>query len=138
MTIYISECWQTNVTFFGQKIDWLDWANCERPHQESSGLQHFYFKMILIPQQWDEIISNALSVYRSQNVLCRSKFIEPAQKFIYILCQSQTFWARQKKWFAFSKIGFVPAQKFLKRHWMQSNFWAGSKNLDRHKKFWYL
>ena len=42
---------------FSGKIDWSDWANCERPHQESSGLQHFYFKMILLPQQWDEIIS---------------------------------------------------------------------------------
>ena len=38
----------------------------------------------------------ALSFYRSQNVLGRSKFFVPDQKFIYILCQSQTFCARQK------------------------------------------
>ena len=42
---------------FSGKIDWSDWANCERPHQESSGLQHFYFKMILLPQQWDDFFS---------------------------------------------------------------------------------
>ena len=34
----------------------------------------------------------ALSFYRSQNVLGWSKFFVPDQKFIYILCQSQTFW----------------------------------------------
>ena len=38
--------------------------------------------------------SNALSFYRSQNVLSWSKFFVPDQKFIYILWQSQTFCAR--------------------------------------------
>ena len=40
---------------------------------------------------------NALSFYRSQNVLSWSKFFVPDQKFIYILRQSQTFCARQKE-----------------------------------------
>ena len=34
--------------------------------------------------------------YRFQNVLCQSKFFVSYQKFIYILCQSQTFCARTK------------------------------------------
>ena len=42
--------------------------------------------------------SNALSFYRSQNVLGWSNF----------LCQTN---ARQKKWFAFSKIGFCAITK---------------------------
>ena len=45
---------------------------------------------------FNSLDTNALSFYRSQNVLCWSKFFEQAQKFIYILCQSQTFCARQK------------------------------------------
>ena len=49
----------------------------------------------------------ALSFYRSQNVL--------DQKFIYILCQSQTFFARQKDDLHSVKLVFVTAQKFLKR-----------------------
>ena len=68
-----------------------------------------------------------MSFYRSQNVLCRSKFFVSDQKFIYILCQSQTFCARQKDDLHSVKLVFVPAQKFLKRHYMQSNFGAGSK-----------
>ena len=61
------------------------------------------------------VSSYALSFYRSQNVLCWSKFFEPAQKFIYILFQSQTFCARQKINLHSAKLFFVPAQKFLKR-----------------------
>ena len=59
---------------------------------------------------------NALSFYRSQNVLCWSKFFEPAQKFIYIFCQSQSFCAIQKDDLHSVKLVFVPTQKFLKRH----------------------
>ena len=40
--------------------------------------------------------TNALSFYRSQNVLGRSKCFVPNQKIIYILWQSQIFFARQK------------------------------------------
>ena len=61
-------------------------------------------------------VSNALSFYRSQNVLCQSKLFVSYQKFIYILCQSQTFCARQKDDLHAVKLVFVPAQKFLKRH----------------------
>ena len=44
----------------------------------------------------DAVHTNALSFYRSQNVLGWSKFFVPDQKYIYILWQSQTFCARQK------------------------------------------
>ena len=60
--------------------------------------------------------TNALSFYRSQNVLGWSKFFVPDQKFIYILWQSQTFCARQKDDLHSVKLVFVLAQKFLKRH----------------------
>ena len=55
----------------------------------------------------------ALSFYRSQNVLCRSKFFVLDQKFIYILCQSQTCCAQPKRWFAFSTIGFCAGTKVV-------------------------
>ena len=74
---------------------------------------------------------SALSFYRSQNVLGWSKFFVLDHKFIYILWQSQTFCARLKDNLHSVKLVFVPAQ-------MQLNFWAGSKNLDRHKTFWDL
>ena len=60
--------------------------------------------------------SNALSFYRSQNVLSWSKFFVPDQKFIYILWQSQTFCAKQKDDLHSAKLVFVPVQKFLKRY----------------------
>ena len=43
------------------------------------------------------------------------KFFVSDQKFIYILCQSQTFCARQKDDLHSVKLVFVPAQKFVKR-----------------------
>ena len=60
--------------------------------------------------------NNALSLYRSQNVLCWSKLFVPDQKSIYILWQSQTLCARQKDDLHSVKLVFVPAQKVLKRH----------------------
>ena len=63
-----------------------------------------------------QVHTNALSFYRSQNVLCRSKFVVLDQKFIYILCQSQKFCARQKNDLHSVKLVFVPAQNFLKKH----------------------
>ena len=58
-------------------------------------------------------------------------FFEPAQKFIYILCQSQTFCARQKEDLHSVKSVFVPkvfeealdAAKFL--GWLKKN-WTGT------------
>ena len=63
---------------------------------------------IIIPKK---CIPNTLSFYRPQNVLCQSKFFEPAQKFEYRL---------------------VPPQKLLGRHrnqfyWMQIIFLSGTK-----------
>ena len=82
--------------------------------------------------------TDALSFYRSQNVVGWSDFFVSDHRFIHILWQSQTFCARQKDNLHSVKLVFVPAQKFLKRHYMRSNFWADSKNLDRHKTFWDL
>jgi hypothetical protein len=45
--------------------------------------------------------------------LCQSKFFVSDQKFIYILCQSQTFCARQKDDLHLVKLVFVPAQNIL-------------------------
>jgi hypothetical protein len=55
--------------------------------------------------------THALSFYRSQNVLCWSKFFVPDQKFIYILWQSQIFCARQKDDLRSVKIGFCASTK---------------------------
>jgi hypothetical protein len=64
-------------------------------------------------------------------------FFLPDQRFIYIAWQSQTFCARQKDNLHSVKLVFVQAQKFMKRHEMQSNVWAGSK-IGQHKTFWDL
>ena len=60
--------------------------------------------------------SQALSFYRSQNVLSCSNFFVPHLKFIDILWQSQIFCDRQKDDLHSEKLVFVPEQKFLKRH----------------------
>ena len=78
-----------------------------------------YFRTImnvLFSQKSKKQQSNALSFYRSQNVLGWSKFFVPDQKFIYILWQSQIFCARQKDDLHSVKLVFVPEQKVLKRH----------------------
>ena len=61
-------------------------------------------------------LTYALSFYRSQNDLCRSKNFVSDQKIFYILCQSQTFCARQKDDLHSVKLVFVSVKKFLKRH----------------------
>jgi hypothetical protein len=58
----------------------------------------------------------ALSFYRSQNVLGWSKFFLSDQKFIYVLCWSQTFCARPKDEFYIVNSFFVPAQNILEWH----------------------
>ena len=54
---------------------------------------------------------NALSFYRAKKFLSWSTFFVLDQKFTYTLCQSQTFCARKKKIFAFSKIDFCASTK---------------------------
>ena len=44
-----------------------------------------------------QLLSNALSFYRSQNVLCQSKYFEPGQKFDCIQCLFKNFCAGTKK-----------------------------------------
>ena len=74
----------------------------------------------------------ALSFYRSQNVLCWSKCFVSDQKFIYILCQAQTFCARQKDDLHSVKLVFVPTQKFLKR--LTQKIWTGTKHFATCKR----
>jgi hypothetical protein len=57
---------------------------------------------------------NALSFYRSQNVLDWSKIFVPDQTFIYILWQSQTFCATQKNDLHSAKLVFEEALNALK------------------------
>ena len=79
----------------------------------------------------------ALSFYRSQNVLCCSKFFEPAQKFIYTLCQLQTFCARQKDDLHSVKLVFVPAQNVLKSFeifGLAQNIWTTTKHFGTCKR----
>ena len=57
--------------------------------------------------------SNALSFYRSQNVLHQSKFFVSDHKLIYILCQSQTFFARQNDDLHSVKLFFCVGTKVL-------------------------
>ena len=45
---------------------------------------------------YDKIYSNALSFYRSQNVLCRSKFFEPAKNLTAFSASSKPFVLAQK------------------------------------------
>ena len=42
---------------------------------------NFIVYVVHLSRQYMQLYSYALSFYRSQNVLCRSKFFEPAQKF---------------------------------------------------------
>ena len=58
-------------------------------------------------------MSNALSFYRSQNVLCWSKFFVPDQKkYLYVVAVTNIL-GQTKIWFAFSNIGFCASTKFF-------------------------
>ena len=59
---------------------------------------------------WD---LNALSFYRSQNILGSSKFIVPDQILIYILCQSQSYCARPKDDFYSANLVYCASTKYF-------------------------
>ena len=84
-------------------------------------------------KKMNEIQTNALSFYRSQNVLGRSKFFLP-DIYLHIVAVTNIL-CQTKRWFAFSKIGFCAGTIFFEE---ALNFWAGSKNLDPYKTFWDL
>ena len=73
-------------------------------------------------------LTNALSFYMSQNIFDWSKFFVLDQKFIYILWQSQSFFAKHKDGLHSVKLVFVTkvfeealnAVKFLAWH---KTFW---------------
>jgi hypothetical protein len=78
-----------------------------------------------------------LSFYRSPNVLGWSKFFVPHQIFIYILCQSQTFCARQKDDLLSVKLVFVPAQRGTKCSQifgLAEKIWTGTKHFGTCKR----
>ena len=58
--------------------------------------------------------TSALCFYRPQNALGWSKLFVPDQKFIHILCQSQTFYARQKDDLHSVKLVFEEALNAVK------------------------
>jgi hypothetical protein len=97
--------------------------HCSRWIYHCSHCKFFFLDWIWIVSV--PLIMNALSFYRSQNVLCQSKFFVSDQKFIYILCQT-------KRWFAFSKIGSCAGTKVFEEALNAVKF------LDRHKTFWDL
>ena len=71
--------WRSLVTNFGDEFWW--WIF------ETKGDEFWW--LILVTNLGDEfgwriLVTNALSFYRSQNVLCWSKFFEPAQKPILL------------------------------------------------------
>ena len=86
-----------------------------------------------VPAQKTVLLQVTKSFVPVQIFLCQTN-----NSFSYILCQSQKFCAWQKDKLNSVKLIFVPAQKLLKRHQIQSNFGADSKNLDQHKTFWDL
>ena len=82
-----------------------------------------------------------MSFYRYQNVLCWSKFFEPAQKFIYILRQSQTFCARQKDDLHSAKLFFCAttnvfdeALKCSQIFGLAKKIWTGTKHFGTCKR----
>ena len=93
-TFYISQIWNFWSVEMGPNFV-NQFQKCVKEYFET---HHYNAKVYLI---------NALSFYRSQNVLCRSKSFVSDQKFIYILCRSQTYCG----WFAFSKIVFCASTK---------------------------
>ena len=55
--------------------------------------------------------------FTGPKMFCAARFVFVSdQKYIYILCQSQTVCARPKDDLHSVKLFFVLAQKFLKRH----------------------
>ena len=76
------------------------------------------------------LVSNALSFYRSQNVLCRSKFFEPAPKLVCIyVVPLKKLLCWQKNQFYWLQIIFLSGTKFL---WLPQYV---NKCLVWHKKF---
>ena len=80
-----------------------------------------------------QLLSNALSFYRSQNVLCWSKYFEPAQKFDCIQGLFTNFSAGTKTNFTECKSSFFLVQNVCDCHNMSKKFWSGTKKLDQPK-----
>ena len=73
--------------------------------------------------------TNALSFYRSQNVLGWSKFFVPDQKIYLHFVAVTNILCQTKRWFAFSKIGFCASRKVFEEAQKSVKF------LGRHKTF---
>ena len=100
---------------------WIQWPGGKENSQ----------KIYYILQSGPSKVSYAVSFYRSQNVLCRSKFFEPAQKFDCIDCTKplQKLLSRQKHQPYWMQIIFLSVTKcFLLAQYV-------NKFMVRHKKF---
>ena len=93
-------CWSGIVSAFRKKI-----------HLSFKKVQHCPpFISCTLKLQAEALCTIALSFYRSQNVLCRSKIFEPAQKFECIQCLFKNFCAGTKTNFTECKSSFCLAQ----------------------------
>ena len=88
--------------------------------------QHCYLDSTLIRHHR---VTNALSFYRSQNVLCQSKFFEPAKKIWMHLVPLQKLLCWHKNQFYWMQIIFLSGTKCL---WLPQYV---NKFLVWHKKF---
>ena len=86
-------------------------------------------------KQCHEQLTNALSFYKSRNVLRRSNFFESAQKFDCIQCIFKKFCAGTKNKFTECKSSFCLTQNVCDGHNTKKNVWSDTKNLDWHKTF---
>ena len=65
--------------------------------------------------------------FTGRKMFCASPNFLSDQKFIYILCQSRKFCARQKDDLHSVKLVFVPVQKFLEEALNAVKFWGWVK-----------
>ena len=127
----VSKC-NCDVCFFFQNMD--KWApeNCDQDT----------IRQIAITHKNESRVSAdlCLVLYRSQNVLCRSKCFEPAQKFDFIQCLFKTFCAGTKNNFTECKSSFCLAQNvcdchnILKKNGLAQKIWTSTKHFGTCKR----
>ena len=78
--------------------------------------------------------NNALSFYRSQNILGWSKFFVSDQNIIYILCLSQTFCASPKDWVQNRHKSVWRGPKCSQIFGLAQKIWTGTKYFETCKR----
>ena len=118
---FIHSCANVSVIYsiltFCLHHSWIWWLHIEvlHPGWREPLVAYQYLLTAQILQQLC-YVTYALSFYRSQNVLCQSKFFEPAQKFDCIQCLFKNFCAGTKTNFTECKASFCLAQNFCDCH----------------------